>query len=129
MPVKNIIWASRHQLWNTQEALLRSQHGKKCDIKHMQIRFENFNHFLEFVKMYYREYYIYAVVPEEWREEVIALGYPLGTVHRPQNVKDQGKRRRVFKIDYHVDSVVVLHKRLVKGYNTKGYRRGKKRIH
>ncbi len=120
MRKKEILWVSRHPLWRVQKALLKSLHGKGSQIKELNIRFQGYDHFLDFLEENQDKYHIYTVVPQKWKEKARELGFAIGTIHRPKNIKNQGKRRRIFHIEFHI-GIVIKEKTLCKSYNTKGY--------
>jgi DNA-binding transcriptional regulator YdaS (Cro superfamily) len=122
MARKNILWISRHSLWSIQKVLLRSFHGKRCVIKQENIRFQNIDHYLDFLEQHHEEFFIYAVVPNKWKVVAKRLGYSVGTVNRPYSIRDQGKKKRIFTIEYAVGEIVKI-KEMKKSFNTKGYRR------
>lgn len=128
MPQKNIMWISRHALWTTQIGMLKSLHGKRTSIRQENIRFEDFEHFIDFLKQHKNDYFIYAVIKDEWRLSARKLGYSLGIIHRPENTKHQGKRKQVFNIEYFVTEKIIHKKRKGHTFNSKGYfNPGKKR--
>lgn len=97
---KKILWISRHPLWDGQRKLLVSLHGKKCDIEERNFRFEDEEHFLDFLEHNQKEYFIYVVVSEKWKQGAIEEGYSLGTIHKPQRKKEHGKKSFLFRIEF-----------------------------
>ena len=124
---KKILWISRHPLWSWQRKILLSIHGKKCVIEERNFRFENYQHFLDFLEQNKDEYFIYVVVSEEWKQKAIAAGYSLGTVHKPLRGRDKGKNHLLFKVEFFGTATVSQTKKKV--LNPKGCKKthGKKR--
>jgi hypothetical protein len=118
---KNILWVSRHTLSKIQERQLLSLHGNKLSIEKRDIRFSDQKHFLDFLREHHERYFVYSVVPEDWKEEAIRSGFSLGTAHKPYHVKDQKKKRLVSKIEFHHSCDVVEKKQTSKVFGAKGY--------
>lgn len=127
---KKILWISRHPLWSGQRALLLSMHGKKCIIEEKNFRFENYQHFLDFLEQNNAEYFIYVVVSETWKEDAIEAGYSLGTIHKPVRGKDKNKKHLLFKVVF-FGGLHVQEKRGKRVLNSKGFKRAqtKNNIH
>lgn len=121
------MWISRHALWSTQIAMLKSMHGKKSSIRQENIRFENFQHFIDFLDQHKDSYFIYAVIKDSWRQKAKELGYSLGVVHRPKEINSEGKRKQIFNIEYFVTETIVHKKRKGYVFNSKGYHNPRKK--
>lgn len=101
MPSRNVLWVSRHELWMPQKVILQAIHGKRVNIKKTNKRFENLREFLEFLDEKSEEFFVYAVIPEGWREIALTLGFEIGRIHRPYITKNKhGQRRRIFNVEF-----------------------------
>jgi hypothetical protein len=97
-------------------------YGKNIEIEQINIRFQDYHHFLDFIIREYDNYTaIFAVVPESWKQLVLEEGFLVGTIHRPKLIRNQGKKKRVFRISFGEKEDV-----LSKTYGTKGYHRRRK---
>jgi hypothetical protein len=97
---RKILWISRHPLWAGQKDLLHGVHGKKCIIEERNFRFENLQHFFDFLEQYKDNYFIYVVVSEKWKQEALDAGYSFGTIHKPLRGKKEYKKHLLFQIEF-----------------------------
>lgn len=120
---KKILWISRHPLWSVQIHLLKKMYGKKIEIEQRNIRFEDIFHFLDFLDQEYNNYKkIFSVVPERWKNIAKENDFLIGTIHRPKLIRNQGKKKRIFRISFVGKEGI-----LSKVYGNKGYHKPKRR--
>lgn len=128
MKKKKILWLSRHPLWVLQKELLRKMHGKRCSIEEKNLRFQDREHFADFMSQYIDTHYIYAVVPKAWLKHVQDLGYSVGIMKRPIITIKKGKKIKTFFAEYFFSSGQVLAKSISQHPEEKGFRNNMKRI-
>ncbi len=97
-----ILVVMRHQTDAIQEMLLRSVHGKhRKIIFEKKTRFDNKKHFLKFMATHHQSYFIYVVIPEDWRDEAIHLGYSIGVLNRPHDVLKKNNMKTRYHIEFY----------------------------
>lgn len=103
-------------------------HGKRCSIEEKNLRFQDREHFADFMSQYIDTHYIYVVVPKNWLSYVQGIEYSVGIMKHPIINIRKGKKKKTFFAEYFFSSGQILAKSISQHPEDKGFRNETRKI-